>query len=103
MESVECNGHKHGAHAIYGAEWAIQQTGTVLVDTRIYNNHVPDDLDNKTRDAGNHEDPEEVEEIQLDIAFARGIKTQCSIFGLRSPFKFMQATLQPAFLVKSWV
>ena len=100
VEPVERNRHEHGAHAINGTERAIQQASAVLVDTWFHDYHVPSNLDKKAGDAGNHEDPEEVEEVQLDISFARSITAQCAVFSLRSPFKFMQASLQLAFLAQ---
>ena len=54
---------EHGTHAVDRAEWAVQQPCTILIDARINYSHVPDNLNDKARDAGDHEDPEKVEKV----------------------------------------
>ena len=68
VEAVERNRHEHGAKAVDGREGPVEQAGAVLVDTRVHDHHVIDRLDDEAEHAADHEDPEQVEEVQLDEA-----------------------------------
>ena len=93
IESVEGNGEQHGAKAVDGAERAEQKAGSILVHARIDPRHVEDDLDDQAEYAADHEDPEQVEEVELDIALAREVSAQHALGGRLAVLEIAQATL----------
>lgn len=100
METVERNGHEHRPNTVDRRKRSIQKTSAVLVDAWLNNSHVIDDLDNQTEYAAHHENPEQVEEVQLDIAFARLVATEGSVFGTLARLKVGQLALKAALFRK---
>ena len=91
VEAVERHGKNNGAESVDGGEGAKQQTGSVLIDARIDPGHVEDDLDDEAEHAADHEHPEQVEEVELNVALARGVTAQHAF--LRRPALFHGAEL----------
>ena len=52
-----------------------------------------DDLDDQAEYAADHEDPEQVEEVELDIALAREVSAQHALGGRLAVLEIAQATL----------
>ena len=103
METVERNGHEHRPNTVDRRKRSIQKTRAVLVDARFNNGHVIDDLDNQTEYATHHENPEQIEEVQLDIAFARLVAAEGSVFGTLARLKVGQLALKAALFRKRGV
>ena len=103
VEPVERRRQQHGAHAVDGRERAEEQAGAVLVDARVDHHHVPDDLQYQTNQAGDHEHPEQVEEVQLDIAVALDVTTEHALLGGGAVLQVAQSALQLALLLERWV
>ena len=103
METGERNSHEHRPNAVNRRKRPIQKARAVLVDAWLNDGHVVDDLDNQTEHAAHHENPEQVEEVQLDVAFARFVAAESSVFGAFARLKVGQLALKAAFFRKRGV
>lgn len=103
VKPVERDGEQHGAKAVDGAERPEQQAGAVLVDARFDVHHVEDDLDDEPEHATHHEDPEQVEEVQLYVALAREIAAEHAARRRHAVLQVAQVALELAFLAQGRV
>lgn len=103
VEAVEHHGHEHGAKSVDGAEGAKQHAGAVLVDARVVDRHVPDVLGDQAEYAADKEYPEQVEVVELDVAFAGLIAAEHTLVGGVAIEHLLQSALQLALLTKRGV
>ena len=103
VEAVEHHGHEYGAKSIDGAEGAKQHAGAVLVDAGVVDRHVPDVLGDQAEYAADKEYPEQVEVVELDVAFAGFIAPEHALGGGVAIEHFLQAALQLALLAQRGV
>ena len=96
MEAVERQRHEHGAEAVNGGEGPPQKAGAVLVVAEVDYEHMVDGLDDHPGHRGDDEDPEQVEEVQLDIAAAGLVQTEGAVLGLLARLHEAQPPLQLA-------
>ena len=83
VEAVERDGHEHGAKPVDGGEGPIEHAGAVLVDSGVHHDHVIHGLDDEPEHAADHEDPEQVEEVELnEAAVALGASERAVLGGL---------------------
>ena len=101
MEAVEEHRHQHAATAVNGRERAEQQAGAILVAAEY--DEVEDGLDNEAQDAAHHENPEQVVEVQGDVALAGRVQPQRACLGGLAVFLVAQVAMQPALLGKGGV
>ena len=90
MEAVERHGHQHRANAVDGAKRPEQQSSPVFVNAGVHHQHVIDGLDDKAKHAAYHEYPEQIEEVQGDVAATGGIKAERAVFRLLPGFHVAQ-------------
>lgn len=103
VEAVEHHGHEYGAKSVDGAEGAKQHAGAVLVDARVVDRHVPDVLGDQAEYAADKEYPEQVEVVELDVAFAGFIAPEHALGGGVAVEHLLQAALQLALLAQRGV
>ena len=73
VEAVEEDGHEHRAATVDGRERAEQQPRAVLPLAWHHEQKVDDLFHEQPQHAGHDEYPEQVEEVQRDVALARGV------------------------------
>ena len=96
MEAVERQRHEHGAEAVNGGEGPPQKAGAILVVAEVDHEHVVDGLDDHPGHRGDDEDPEQVEEVQFDIAAAGLVQAEGAVLGLFARLHESQPPLQLA-------
>ena len=96
MEAVERHGHEHGAEPVDGRERAVEHAGAVLVVSRVHHHEMVDGLNDEAEHAADHENPEQVEEVELDEAFARLVASQRAVLGALARLHVAQFALQRA-------
>ena len=100
MEPIERHGHEHGPKAIDGRERAEQHAGTVLDLARLHHHEMEHRLDDQSQHAAHDEDPEDVEEVQGDVALPRLVAAERAILHLFARLQVAQQALQFALLGK---
>ena len=83
MEAVEEDGHEHRAATVDGRERAEQQPRAVLPLAWHHEQKVDDLFHEQPQHAGHDEYPEQVEEVQRDVALARGVAAERAGLPLR--------------------
>ena len=96
VEAVERQRHEHGAEAVNGGEGPPQKAGAILVVAEVDHEHVVDGLDDHPGHRGDDEDPEQVEEVQFDIAAAGLVQAEGAVLGLFARLHESQPPLQLA-------
>ena len=86
----------HGAEAVNGGEGPPQKAGAVLVVAEVDHEHVVDGLDDHSGHRGDDEDPEQVEEVQFDVAAAGLVQAEGAVLGLFAGLHEAQSPLQLA-------
>ena len=103
VEAVERHRHEERAETVDGREGTEEQAGAVLVHAGFHHDHVVDRLDDEAKEAAHHEDPEEVEEVELDEALAFDIAAEHTDFGCLAVNHIAEVALQLALLAKRGV
>ena len=70
-EAIQGDGHEQGAHAVDGAEGSPEHASAIF-DASVQEG-ADGAFDEKAQDAADDEDPEDVEEVQADVAFAGSV------------------------------
>ena len=71
-----------------------------MIYAGINHNHVIDDLDDESEDAAHHEDPEQIEEVELNVALAFEVAPEHALFGRFLICKVAQTALEHALFSK---
>ncbi len=98
-EAVERNRKQHGAHAIDGTEGSPQHAGSVFEHARIQN-WANDAFHHKAKNGRDHENPEQIEEVERDVAFARLVEAKGSLLGIHLVLKLRLLDLLATFFHK---
>ena len=71
-----------------------------MIYTGVNHDHVIDDLDDESEDAAHHEDPEQIEEVELNVALAFEVAPEHALFGRFLICEVAQTALEHALFSK---
>ena len=100
VKAVERDGEEHRADAVDGAKGSKEHARAVLPYTGFHDDDVPDLLEYQSQEARDHKDPEQVEEVELDVALAGLVAPEQALACGVAVHHVAQAALQFALLAK---
>ena len=103
IKAVERHRHEQGAKTVDRRERAKEEAGSILINTRLHHNHMPDGLKHQANNATCDKYPEQIEEVEANEPLACLVTAKHGIACGLAIDHVAQAALQLALLAKRWI